>query len=211
MSKRHNKKKGMSRKFGVNLWGEEGGVFSKRNYPPGEHGLNKFSRSEGRGADFAIQLKAKQMIKGYYCNITERQFKSIYKEAFRRRGDTGQSLVGLLESRLDSFVYRTKFAPTMHAARQLVSHKHFLVNGVVTNVPSYRLKAGDSVQLRSKSSKIPLILNSFASLERKVPKYIDIDTSSVVNLAKFVKMPELSEIPYAVEMKPHLVTEFYSR
>jgi len=205
VTKRLNRKKGVSRKFGVNLWGREDSPFVKRNYPTGEHGRLGYSRP----TDFGVQLRAKQMIKAYYCNVNERQFRAIYKEALRRRGDTGQNLVGLLESRLDAFVYRAKLAVSMHAARQLISHKHLTVNDTVVNIPSYRLKVGDVVKIRERSANLECIKHALSVPYRTVPYYIDASEDGVA--ATFIKIPELSEIPYGIEIQPNLVTEFYSR
>ncbi|MFY8153597.1 MAG: 30S ribosomal protein S4, partial [Hyphomicrobiales bacterium] len=156
-----------------------------------------------------VQLKAKQTLKGYYGNITERQFRKIYAEAQRRRGDTGENMIGLLERRLDAVVYRAKFVPTVFAARQFVSHGHVKVNGRRVTVPSYKVKPEDVVEVKEASKQMVLVLEAVASTERDVPDYLEVDHGKMV--AKFVRVPALSDVPYPVKMEPNLVVEFYSR
>ena len=203
MSKRAGAKYKIDRRLGVNLWGRPKSPFNKREYGPGQHGQRRRKPS-----DFGIQLAAKQRLKGYYGNIGERQFRRYYEEASRRRGDTGENLVGLLERRLDAVVYRAKFVPTVFAARQFVSHGHILVNGKRVNIPSYIVDDGDQVQIKVKSRELPLVLEGLESPERDVPDYIDIDLKDMK--ATFMRAPKLADIPYPVQMEPNLVIEFYS-
>jgi len=203
MTKRISAKHKIDRRMGENIWGRSKSPVNVRQYGPGEHG----QRRKGRPSDFGIQLMAKQKLKGYYGNITEKQFHRYYQEAVRRKGDTGERLIGLLERRLDAVVYRAKFVPTVFAARQFVSHGHVLVNGRRSNVPSHLLKEGDVVEIRQKSREMPLVLEAQQSPERDVPEYITVEGAK----ATFLRVPSLDEVPYPVQMEPHLVVEFYSR
>ncbi len=205
MSKRHSTKYKIDRRMGENIWGRPKSPVNRREFGPGQHG----QRRKGKLSDFGIQLRAKQKLKGYYGSITEKQFRRIYAEAVRRRGDTGEILVGLLESRLDAIVYRAKFVPTVFAARQFVSHGHVRVNGVKVNVPSYRCKPGDVIEVRNRSKQLAIVLEATQLAERDVPDYIDVDHSKLT--ATYTRVPMLEDIPYAVQMEPNLVVEFYSR
>ncbi len=205
MSKRHSAKYKLDRRLGENLWGRPKSPVNKREYGPGQHG----QRRKGKLSDFGQQLRAKQKLKGYYGDISEKQFYGIYQEASRLRGDTSQSLIGLLESRLDAVVFRAKFVPTPFAARQFINHGHVLVNGRRVNIPSYRCKPGDVIEVRQKSKEMVLVLESVGLAERDVPEYIQADHGKMT--ATFVRVPELGEVPYAVRMEPNLVVEFYSR
>lgn len=205
MTKRATAKYKISRRLGVNLWGRDSDPFNKRAYAPGQHGATKRKKT----SDYGKQLLEKQKLKGYYGNISERQFRKIYAEANRRKGDTGETLVGLLESRLDAIVYRMNLVPTVFAARQLVSHAHVTVNGKKANIPSYHCKAGDVIEVRAKSKQLPVILESVQNPEREVPEYIQFDQEALKGT--FVRMPKLAEVPYPVIMQPNYVIEFYSR
>ena len=205
MSKRHSAKYKIDRRVGENIWGRPKSPVNKRPYPPGQHGQNR----RGKLSDFGTQLRAKQKLKGYYGNIVEKQFRSIYKEATRLKGDASENLIGLLESRLDAIVYRTKFVPTVFAARQFVNHGHVQVNGVRVNIPSYRCKVGDVIEVREKSRTMALILEALESPEREIPEYLDLDPK--VMKVKYVRIPSFDEVPYPVVMEPNLVVEFYSR
>lgn len=196
----------VSRRLGVNLWGRAKDPFNTRNFPPGQHGALGTNK---KSSDYGTQLRAKQKLKAYYGNITEKQFSLIFKEAVRLKGDTGENLVGLLERRLDAIVYRLNFAPTIFAARQLVSHKHIRVNGKTINVPSCRLKEGDVVEVGPKSREMVLILEAIQRKERDVPEYLEFDASNLKG--SFIRIPKLADIPYPVHMEPNLVVEFYSR
>ena len=204
MSKRHSQKYKIDRRMGENLWGRPKSPINSRPYGPGQHG----QRRKGKMSDFGIQLMAKQKLKGYYGNITEKQFRRTYDEAVRRTGNTAENMIGLLESRLDAVVYRSKFVPTVFAARQFVNHGHVKVNGVKTNIPSYRCKPGDVIEVRERSRSMALVLEALESPERDIPDYIDLDPKAMKTT--YVRMPELSEVPYAAQMEPNLVVEFYS-
>jgi small subunit ribosomal protein S4 len=159
-------------------------------------------------SDFGLQLRAKQKLKGYYGDVTEKQFKATYKAADRMKGDTGQNLIGLLERRLDMVVYRAKFAPTIFAARQLVSHGHIRVNGVKCNIASRRVDAGDVISLGAKAQEMALVAEAQSLPERDIPDYVSVDGNNKVT---FARVPTLDEVPYPVTMEPNLVVEFYSR
>jgi len=205
MTKRHEAKYKLDRRMGENIWGRPKSPVNRREYGPGQHG----QRRKGKLSDYGVQLRAKQKLRGYYANISERQFRGIYQVARKQKGDTGAHMIGLLERRLDAVVYRAKFVPTMHAARQFISHGHVTVNGERVNIPSYRLKVGDVVAVKEKSKEMALVIEAQALAERDVPDYIELDGSKLT--AKFVRVPVLSDVPYAVQMEPHLVVEYYSR
>ncbi len=204
MSKRQSAKYKIDRRMGENIWGRPKSPVNKRSYGPGMHGQGR----KGKLSDFGIQLRAKQKLKGYYGNITEKQFRRVYDDASSMKGNTAENLVGLLETRLDAVVYRAKFVPTVFAARQFVNHAHVMVNGVRTNIPSFRCKPGDVVQVREKSRNLALVLEAMESAERDVPDYIEVDPKAMS--ATFLRVPELNDVPYAAKMEPNLVVEFYS-
>jgi len=205
VSKRHSAKYKIDRRLGENIWGRPKSPVNRREYGPGQHG----QRRKGKMTDYGQQLRAKQKLKGYYGDLSEKQFRKIYEEANRRKGDTSENLIGLLESRLDAIVYRAKFVPTPFAARQFVNHGHVLVNGRRVNIPSYRCRPGDVVEVKEKSKQLALVLEAAQSAERDVPDYIEVDHNKMT--AKFVRQPLLSDVPYPVQMEPNLVVEFYSR
>jgi small subunit ribosomal protein S4 len=205
MTKRYQAKYKIDRRMGENVWGRPKSPVNHREYGPGQHG----QRRKGKLSDYGVQLKAKQKLRGYYGNILERQFRGIYAEARRQKGDTGQHMIGLLERRLDAVVYRAKFVPTVFAARQFISHGHIKVNGRRVTIPSYKVKVGDLIEVKEKSKQLALVLESIALAERDVPDYIEADHSKMT--AKFTRIPGLGEVPYPVQMEPHLVVEFYSR
>lgn len=204
MAKREASKYKITRRLGVNLWGRPKASIVKREYGPGQHGQRRKKPS-----DYGVQLMAKQKLKGYYGNIGERQFRRYYEEAARRRGDTGENLISLLESRLDAIVYRAKFVPTVFAARQFVNHGHIKVNGKRVNVPSYLAKEGDVIELKQKSKEMAIVLGAAQSNERDLPDYLDVDHQKMT--AKFIRAPKISDVPYPVQMEPNLVVEYYSR
>jgi small subunit ribosomal protein S4 len=204
MTKRVASKYKINRRLGVNLWGRPKSPVNKREYGPGQHGQRRRKPS-----DFGVQLAAKQKMKGYYGNIGERRFRRYYEEASRRRGDTGERLIELLERRLDAVVYRAKFVPTVFAARQFVNHGHILVNGKRVNIPSYQVRDGDVVQIKDKSRDLPLVLDAIDSGERDLPDYINVNLKDMS--ATYLRGPALADVPYPVQMEPHLVVEFYSR
>lgn len=202
--KRPKSKHKIDRRLGCNLWGRAKSPYNLRQTGPGMHGARR-----SKPTDYGIQLFAKQKLKGYYGNIGERQFRRYYHEAIRLRGDTGQNLIGLLERRLDAVVYRAKFVPTVFAARQFVSHNHVTVNGKKVNIPSYQVKDGDVVEVKEKGRQMALYITATESGERDVPEYIDVDHKA--GKATFLRAPKLEDVPYASQMEPHLVVEFYSR
>jgi small subunit ribosomal protein S4 len=204
MSKRHSAKHKLDRRMGENIWGRPKSPVNKREYGPGQHG----QRRKGKMSDYGLQLRAKQKLKGYYGDVTEKQFKKAYEEASRMKGDTSQNLIGLLEQRLDMIVYRAKFAPTVWSARQLVSHGHVRVNGVKCNIASRRVRPGDIVSLGEKAKQMTLVMEAQSLAEREIPDYVAPDGNDKIT---FTRVPTLDEVPYPVKMEPNLVVEFYSR
>src|SRR5258706_997941 len=204
MTKRAESKYKINRRLQVNLWGRPKSPLNRREYGPGQHGQRRKKPS-----DYGTQLMAKQKVKGYYGNIGERQFRKLYAEAARRKGDTGENLIELLERRLDAVVYRMKLVMTPFAARQLVNHGHVLVNSKRVNIASYMVKDGDAIELRNKAKQFALVLEAAQSTERDVPDYLEIDHQAMKG--KFVRAPKLADVPYPVQMEPNLVVEFYSR
>lgn len=205
MSKRSNAKYKLDRRLGENLWGRPKSPVNRRQYGPGQHG----QRRKGKLSDFGSQLRAKQKLKGYYGNITERQFRKYYAEAIRMPGDSSVNLIGLLERRLDAVVYRAKFVATPFAARQFVSHGHVLVNGKRVKIASYLVNVDDVIEVKESSRQLTTVLEAAQLPERDVPDYIQADHGKMS--AKFLRIPQLSDVPYAVQMEPNLVVEFYSR
>lgn len=204
MAKRIAAKHKIDRRLGVNLWGRPKSPLNNREYGPGQHGQRR-----RKPTDYGVQLMAKQKLKGYYGNIGEKQFRKYYAEAVRRKGDTGENLIGILETRLDAVVYRMKFVPTVFAARQLVSHGHIRVNGKRVNVPSYLCREGDVIEVKEKSREIPMVIDASVSNEREIPDYMDVDSDKLKGT--FVRQPKFEDIPYPVQMEPNLVIEYYSR
>ena len=205
MTKRTSAKYKIDRRMGENIWGRPKSPVNRREYGPGQHG----QRRKGKMSDFGTQLRAKQKLKGYYGDLTEKQFRRIYAEAERRKGDTGENLVGLLERRLDAVVYRAKFVPTIFAARQFVNHGHVEVNGRRVNIASYQVKDGDVVAVREKSRQLALVLEAAQSAERDTPGYLEVDHTKMT--ATYVRQPLLADVPYPVQMEPNLVVEFYAK
>ena len=205
MTKRTSAKYKIDRRMGENIWGRPKSPVNRREYGPGQHG----QRRKGKLSDFGLQLRAKQKLKGHYGDLTEKQFRRIFGEAERVKGDTGENLIGLLERRLDTVVYRAKFVATMFAARQFVNHGHVTVNGKRVNIPSYRVKEGDVVEVRDRSKQIAVLIEATQLTERDVPDYIDADHSKMK--ATFVRTPALGDVPFAVQMEPNLVIEYYAQ
>jgi small subunit ribosomal protein S4 len=205
VTKRTAAKHKIDRRMGQNIWGRAKSPVNRREYGPGQHG----QRRKGKLSDFGIQLRAKQKLKGYYGDLTEKQFKRIYAEAQRVKGDTGEQLIGLLERRLDAVVYRAKLVPTIFAARQFVNHGHVTVNGKRVNIASYRVKEGDVVAVRDRSKQLAIVLESVGLPERDVPDYLEVDHNKMT--ATFVRTPSLGDVPYAVQMEPNLVVEYYAK
>ena len=205
MTKRIRAKHKIDRRLSENIWGRPKSPLNKRQSRPGQHGERRVSKL----SDFGQQLRAKQKLKGYYANLSERQFSRLYVEATRLKGSTSEHLIGLLERRLDAVGYRSKFVPTVFAARQFVSHGHITVNGRRVTIPSFRVRIGDVVEVKEKSRQLPLVLEALKSAERDIPDYIDVDQNKLT--AKLTRVPALSDVPYPVTMEPNLVVEFYSR
>jgi small subunit ribosomal protein S4 len=205
MSKRTSAKYKINRRLGVNLWGRQKSPVNKREYGPGQHG----QRRKNKPTDFGVQLMAKQKLKGYYGNIGEKQFRKYYEEAVRRKGDTSENLIELLERRLDCVVYRMKLAVTPFAARQFVNHGHVLVNDKRVNIGSYLVKDNDQIEVKEKSKQLVMVLDATQSAERDVPEYLEVDHRAM--RGKFLRAPKLADVPYPVQMEPNLVVEFYSR
>jgi len=205
MTKRHEAKYKIDRRMGQNVWGRPKSPVNRREYGPGQHG----QRRKGKLSDYGVQLRAKQKLRGYYGNISERQFRGIYAEAIRMKGDSGAHMIALLERRLDAMVYRAKLVPTVFAARQFISHGHIKVNGRRVTIPSYRVKLGDLIEVKDQSKQLAIVLEAVGLAERDVPDYIEVDHSKMT--AKLTRIPQLTEVPYPVQMEPHLVVEFYSR
>jgi small subunit ribosomal protein S4 len=205
MTKRHEAKYKIDRRMGQNVWGRPKSPVNHREYGPGQHG----QRRKGKLSDYGVQLKAKQKLRGYYGNISEKQFRGIYHEAIRMKGDSGAHLIGLLERRLDAVIYRAKFVPTVFAARQFISHGHVTVNGKRVTISSMRVKVGDVIEVKEKSKQLALVVEAAALAERDVPDYVEVNHQKMT--AKLTRIPHLGEVPYAVQMEPHLVVEYYSR
>ena len=205
MTKRNEAKYKIDRRMGQNIWGRPKSPVNRREYGPGQHG----QRRKGKLSDYGVQLRAKQKLKGYYANISESQFRGVYQEAIRMKGDSGANLIGLLERRLDAIVYRAKFVPTIFAARQFINHGHVKVNGKRVTVASYRCKVGDVIEVKEKSKQLALVLEATALAERDVPDYVEADHGKMT--ARFARVPQISDVPYPVQMEPSLVVEYYSR
>ena len=205
MTKRINSKHKVDRRLKVNLWGRPKSPFNTRAYPPGQHGQGR----KGKPTEYGTQLQAKQKLKSYYGNINERQFRNIYRKALKKKGDTTENLISLLETRLDTVIYRGKFTPTVFAARQLINHGHIRVNKKKVNISSYLVKETDVIEIREKSKKLTFIDGALQSKEREVPEYIQLDDKN--KTAKLIRVPKFSEVPFPVIMEPSLVIEYYSR
>ena len=205
MTKRLNSKHKIDRRLKVNLWGRPKSPFNTRAYPPGQHGQTKSAKP----SDYGIQLQDKQKLKSYYGNMNERQFRNVYKKAIMKKGDTAENLIGLLERRLDSVIYRAKFSTTIFSARQLINHGHVRVNSKKVNIGSYLVREEDSIEIRDKSKQLAIIDIALANKERETPEYIQMDEKN--KKLKFVRVPKFEEVPYPIVMEPNLVIEYYSR
>ena len=206
MTKRISAKYKIDRRLGCNLWGRPKSPFNRRNTKPGQHGAMALRKKQ---SDFGKQLFAKQKLKFYYGDLTEKQFRKIYTKASNIKGDTSQILIELLERRLDAIVYRMKFVPTIFSARQIINHGHIKVNGKKVNIPSYSVKDGDEISLKNESKEMNLIIESIVSQEREIPEYLEVDTKEIKG--RFLRAPLIHDVPYPVTMEPNLVIEFYSR
>lgn len=205
MTKRIRAKHKIDRRMSANIWGRgKSPLANNKETGPGQHGARR-----KKPTDYGLQLMAKQKLKGYYGSISEKQFRKYYAEAVRRRGDTSENLIGLLETRLDSVVYRMKFVPTVFAARQFVNHGHVRVNGKRVNIPSYLVREGDVIEVSNKGREMALVMDAVESPERDVPDYIEMEGKGFKGT--FRRVPQLADVPYAVQMEPNLVIEFYSR
>ena len=206
MTKRHNTKYKIDRRLGVNLWGRPKSPFNRRNSKPGQHGVQGQRK---KLSDYGNQLFAKQKLRFYYGDLTEKQFRRIYKKASNIKGDTSEILIELLERRLDAIVYRMKFVPTIFSARQFVNHGHVKVNGKRVNIPSYTVKDGDEISIKDKSKEMTLVQESIVSQEREIPEYLEVDIKEFKG--RFLRAPLIHDVPYPVTMEPNLVIEYYSR
>lgn len=206
MTKRKNSKHKIDRRLGCNLWGRPKSPFNKRNSRPGQHGV---LGQKPKLSDYGLQLFAKQKLRSYYGDISEKQFRKTYQKASNMKGDTGQILIELLERRLDTVVYRMKFVPTIFSARQFVNHGHVKVNGKRVNIPSYNLKDGDSIEVKEQSKQINLVQETISSQEREIPEYLEVDQKEFKG--RFLRAPLINNVPYPVTMEPNLVIEYYSR
>ena len=205
MTKRLASKHKVDRRLKVNLWGRPKSPFNSRNYPPGQHGKGR----KGKRSDYGTQLDAKQKLKFYYGNMNERQFRNVYRKAFKKRGNTTENFIGFLERRLDTIIYRAKFATTVFSARQLINHGHIKVNGKKVNIPSYLVTEKDTIELKDKSKELIVIAGALVNKEREIPDYIQMDEKN--KIAKLIRVPKFSEVPYPAIMEPNLVVEYYSR
>ena len=205
MTKRLNSKHKVDRRLKVNLWGRPKSPFNTRAYPPGQHGQSKSAKP----SDYGIQLNAKQKLKSYYGNMNERQFRNVYKKAIMKKGDTAENLIGLLERRLDAVIYRSKLSNTIFSSRQLINHGHVRVNGKKVNIASYLVTEKDTVEIKDKSKELVVVAGALVSKEREIPDYIQLDEKN--KIAKLIRVPKFSEVPYPSIMEPNLVVEYYSR
>ena len=205
MTKRLASKHKVDRRLKVNLWGRPKSPFNTRNYKPGQHGKS----SRGKTSDFGTQLQAKQRLKFYYGNMNERQFRNVYRKALKKKGNTTENFIGLLERRLDTVIYRSKLALTVFSARQLINHGHVKINGKKVNISSYSVRENDSIEIKDKSKDLVVIAGALVSKEREIPDYIQMDEKN--KIAKLIRVPKFSEVPYPTIMEPNLVIEYYSR
>jgi small subunit ribosomal protein S4 len=205
MTKRLASKLKVDRRLKVNLWGRPKSPFNSRDYPPGQHGKTRRSKI----SDYGTQLQAKQKLKFYYGNMNERQFRNVFRKALQKRGNTAENFIGFLERRLDTVIYRAKFATTVFSARQIINHGHIKVNGKKVNIPSYLISDKDTIELKDKSKELTMIVGSIVSKERDIPEYIQMDEKN--KIAKLIRVPKFSEVPYPTIMEPNLVVEYYSR
>ena len=206
MTKRLASKHKVDRRLKVNLWGRPKSPFNTRNYPPGQHGK---STKRGKTSDYGTQLEAKQKLKFYYGNMNERQFRNVFRKALKKKGNTTENFIGFLERRLDMVIYRAKFATTVFSARQLINHGHIKVNGKKVNISSCLVSEKDTIELKDKSKELIVIAGALVNKEREIPDYIQMDEKN--KIAKLIRVPKFSEVPYPTIMEPNLVVEYYSR
>ena len=205
MTKRLASKHKVDRRLKVNLWGRPKSPFNSRNYKPGQHGKS----TRGKISDYGNQFQAKQKLKFYYGKMNERQFRNTFRKALKKRGNTSENFIGFLERRLDTVIYRAKFAITVFSARQLINHGHVKVNGKKVNIPSYLVSEKDTIEIKDKSKKMVVVEGSLVSKEREIPDYIQMDEKN--KIVKLIRVPKFSEVPYPTIMEPNLVIEYYSR
>ena len=205
MTKRLASKHKVDRRLKVNLWGRPKSPFNSRKYPPGQHGKS----AKSKASDYGIQLQAKQKLKFYYGNMNERQFRNVFRKALKKRGNTAENFIGFLERRLDTLIYRAKFATTVFSARQLINHGHVRVNGKKVDIASFLLSENDTIEIKDKSKELVVIAGALVSKEREIPEYIQMDEKN--KIAKLIRVPKFSEVPYPSIMEPNLVVEYYSR
>lgn len=194
----------VSRRLGSSIWGDEKDPFHTKNYRPGQHGAG----TRGKVSDYGLHLNAKQMVKNHYGRVTETQFRNIFKLASKMKGNTAENFAGLLEQRLDMVVYRMNFAPTIFAARQLVSHCHVRLNGKKVNIASQRVQVGDVIEIKDNSKDITKIIESVQKLSRPVPEYLSIDPAKMSG--QLVRIPMISDIPYPFQPNFGKIVEYYS-
>ena len=206
MTKRLASKHKVDRRLKVNLWGRPKSPFNSRNYPPGQHGKSTKKR---KTSDYGTQLEAKQKLKFYYGNMNERQFRNVFRKALKKKGNTTENFIGFLERRLDMVIYRAKFATTVFSARQLINHGHIKVNGKKVNISSCLVSEKDTIELKDKSKELIVIVGALVNKEREIPDYIQMDEKN--KIAKLIRIPKFSEVPYPTIMEPNLVVEYYSR
>ena len=205
MTKRLASKHKVDRRLKTNLWGRPKSPFNSRNYKPGQHGKSV----KGKTSDYGTQLQAKQRLKFYYGNMNERQFRNVFRKAMKKKGNTSENFIGFLERRLDTVIYRAKFAITVFSARQLINHGHVKVNGKKVSIASFMVTERDTIEIKDKSKELLVIAGSLVSKEREVPDYIQMDEKN--RTAKLLRVPKFSEVPYPSIMEPNLVVEYYSR
>ncbi|GGH65565.1 MAG: 30S ribosomal protein S4 [Bacteroidetes bacterium] len=191
----------IARRFGEPIFGPDS-AYEKRQYPPGQHG---FARKRGKKSEYAVQLAEKQKAK-YTYGILERQFRNLFEKASRSKGITGEVLLQYCESRLDNVVFRMGIAPTRRAARQLVGHRHILVNGDIVNIPSFSVKPGDKISVREKSKSLEVIQNTVSS-RRNDFEWIEFNDNTLTGT--FVSVPQREMIPENI--KEQLIVELYSK
>lgn len=191
----------IARKFGEPIFGPDK-VLSKKNYPPGQHGNGRKKKS----SEYGIQLREKQKAK-YTYGVLEKQFRNMFDKALSSRGITGEVLLQMLESRLDNVVFRLGIAPTRAAARQLVSHRHIVVDGSVVNIPSYSLKPGQLVGVREKSKSLEVVGEALSGFNHSKYPWIEWDAATMTG--KFLHLPERADIPENI--KEQLIVELYSK
>lgn len=193
-----------SRRLGTSIWGDDKDPFHTKNYRPGQHGPT----GRVKTSDYGVHLQAKQTVKAHYGRITEKQFRNIFALANKMKGNTAENFAGLLEKRLDMVIYRMNLAPTIFAARQLVSHDNVKLNGKKVNIPGQRLKEGDKVELKDSAKQITVYMESAQKQKRTVPEYLSVDPGAMSGV--FIRTPMILDIPYPFEANFGKIIEYYS-